>query len=267
MANNKCNKLWGLSRQPKSAEIIQSVTGRSLPRPVPTRWNSLYDSLKALLGVKEKMPALMASLQLPDNLNESDFSHIQEYLNCLEPIAVALGLLQSVSDHFKDIFNIRTTAGQKCAIATLSMPLFKRWLLRHIPTEESLYLRIRFKQLIRDRQSTPEEAQELPAPMETDDFFNLADDFPGTSSAAPVDSSDRILGEYLNDADPELSMLDRHPIISAIFREYNTQPPSSAQAERLFSYATMVNAPKSNRLSDEKFEQRVILRHFNCLSN
>ena len=36
--------------------------------------------------------------------------------------------------------------------------------------------------------------------------------------------------------------------------------PSSAAVERLFSYATMTNLPKSNKLSDDMFEERVILK-------
>lgn len=36
--------------------------------------------------------------------------------------------------------------------------------------------------------------------------------------------------------------------------------PSSASVERLFSFATITNYCKANRLSDEMFEKRVVLK-------
>jgi len=66
--------------------------------------------------------------------------------------------------------------------------------------------------------------------------------------------------QYFADQARSLEMLHKYPPIKTIFVKYNTPLPSSAQVERLFSYATMTNTPKSNRLSDEKFEKRVVMK-------
>lgn len=57
----------------------------------------------------------------------------------------------------------------------------------------------------------------------------------------------------------ELNTLHRYPEVKKVFIKYNTPLPSSAPVERLFSYATMINHPKSHTLSDEMFEKRVVL--------
>ncbi|XP_018497173.1 uncharacterized protein LOC108865031, partial [Galendromus occidentalis] len=91
---SKCNVLWRASRRGKSAEIVSHVTGRCLPRPVETRWNSLYDSLKAVLDIKAKLPALAIALNIHPSLTHEDFTYIEEYLRCSGPISVALDILQ-----------------------------------------------------------------------------------------------------------------------------------------------------------------------------
>ena len=65
--------------------------------------------------------------------------------------------------------------------------------------------------------------------------------------------------DYWRHTSQEEVMLRESPAIEQIFRKYNTAPPSSSEVERLFNDATMTNAPKSNRISGIKFEQRVML--------
>ena len=45
----KVTKLWNKSNTPKSAEIMFKWFGKNIGRPVPTRWNSLFDCLTELL--------------------------------------------------------------------------------------------------------------------------------------------------------------------------------------------------------------------------
>ena len=52
----KCNAIWSLTRRPKTAEIIKNVLGRALPRPVPSRWNSLYDSFVGKIHFPVRYP-------------------------------------------------------------------------------------------------------------------------------------------------------------------------------------------------------------------
>ncbi|XP_028969080.1 uncharacterized protein LOC114828591 [Galendromus occidentalis] len=297
----RCNILWNMARRPKTAEIIKNMTGRSLPRPCATRWNSLYDSLLALLKLRYDLPRLMAALQRESLFSDEDFAYIEEYIKCSKPVAVGLdklqaektgfygalvptlhmirrqlsdvaraplrfckplldGLIQSVEKRFKNILDCRTVEGQKSAIAALSMPLFKNAWCRCITPEDQSYILGRFRELIRAQIGT-ESSETEPEPMETDDYYDFGGE--ATSSSATlmqVDSAEVAMQNYLGDARTALVMLEKHPLIAPIFRQYNTQPPSSAEVERLFSLATMINAPRANRLSDARFEQRVVLR-------
>ncbi|ODM87352.1 hypothetical protein Ocin01_19330, partial [Orchesella cincta] len=56
-----------------------------------------------------------------------------------------------------------------------------------------------------------------------------------------------------------LQVLTAYPTVKSMSVKLNTPLPSSAPAERLFSYAGMVLRPKRSSLSDELFEQLVPL--------
>ena len=90
---SKCSALWNMSGRPKSAGVIKDCIGYELKLPCITRWNSLYDSLKVLSLNKDKLPKLMMELKLP-LFNINDILFLEEYLICIEPIAVALDKLQ-----------------------------------------------------------------------------------------------------------------------------------------------------------------------------
>ncbi|XP_023216795.1 uncharacterized protein LOC111619323 [Centruroides sculpturatus] len=69
------------------------------------------------------------------------------------------------------------------------------------------------------------------------------------------------IANFFNVRRNTLQMLNNYEPIKGIFIKFNTSLPSSAPEERLFNHATtMMNLPKSNRLSDQKFEQWIILR-------
>lgn len=56
----------------------------------------------------------------------------------------------------------------------------------------------------------------------------------------------------------DISILHAYPIIKSAFMKFNTLLPSSAPVERLFSFATMFDTAKFNRLTDKNFEKRVL---------
>ncbi len=64
-----------------------------LKTPCPTCWNALYDSLNQLSHLRDKLPEMMAQLQLPA-FKEVELDYLGEYCKILRPIAVAVGQLQ-----------------------------------------------------------------------------------------------------------------------------------------------------------------------------
>lgn len=63
--------------------------------------------------------------------------------------------------------------------------------------------------------------------------------------------------------DTNKKLLHAFPVVRATFLKFNTLLPSSAPVERMFSFATMFDISKFNRLTDENFERRVLSRA-NC---
>ncbi|XP_057336009.1 uncharacterized protein LOC130674635 [Microplitis mediator] len=93
----RCNNLWAITKSPKKKEYWHSIIGSALKRPVITRWNSLFDSLRQLFGLKEKILTNTEKLNnfgLNNILRNADFRFIDEYLTCNKPIADAIDKLQ-----------------------------------------------------------------------------------------------------------------------------------------------------------------------------
>lgn len=98
-AMGKCSALWSCSGRPKSSEVIKEKLGCHLKYPCATRWNSLFDSVTAILAHKTTINEVMKALSLPV-FKESEMEFLQEYSDTLKPIAVALDMLQSEKENF-----------------------------------------------------------------------------------------------------------------------------------------------------------------------
>lgn len=66
---------------------------------------------------------------------------------------------------------------------------------------------------------------------------------------------------YLSERETDCKILNKYPLIKAIFFKYNTTLSSSAAVERVFSQSLMIFTPRRNRLSAENFEQVLLLKH------
>lgn len=95
----KCSALWAAAGKPKSSEIIKEITGRELRYPCATRWNSIYDSLAMIHGLKDCINSVMQQLKLPI-FKENELEFISEYLAIMKPIAIALDKLQGEKECF-----------------------------------------------------------------------------------------------------------------------------------------------------------------------
>ena len=72
--------------------------------------------------------------------------------------------------------------------------------------------------------------------------------------------TDTAAAKFLSDSDKQLSTLNKHPLIKQLFMKFNTPIPSSAAVERLFSQAACILTKRRNRLSDDLFQQLLLLK-------
>jgi len=59
--------------------------------------------------------------------------------------------------------------------------------------------------------------------------------------------------------DESLEVLRQFPTVKYLFRKLNATVPSSAPVERLFLSGSLISTPRRNRLTDERFEQLLLL--------
>lgn len=69
---------------------------------------------------------------------------------------------------------------------------------------------------------------------------------------------------YLQDPDKTLESLKAYSMVKSLFLKYNSMLPSSAPVEQLFSQLGLIFSPHRNHMTDEQFEQTLLLR-YNCL--
>ena len=76
----------------------------------------------------------------------------------------------------------------------------------------------------------------------------------------PNDNVELLVLQYFTNNRNDYTSLNAYLIITNIFLKYNTPLPSSALVERLFSFATIINSPEANRLTNKMFEQKIVLK-------
>lgn len=88
--------------RPKTAEIIENVLSHTLSRPSETKWNSIYDSLKQILEIRQSA-LLFKALNINNMLNEYEFNYVEEHLACAGLLAEVLDLLQGENNIYYGI--------------------------------------------------------------------------------------------------------------------------------------------------------------------
>jgi len=62
----KCTAIWNAThRSSKASDAVKTICDKSILSPVPTRWNSQYDSISRLLELCDKLNEICETLQLP----------------------------------------------------------------------------------------------------------------------------------------------------------------------------------------------------------
>lgn len=177
-----------------------------------------------------------------------------------EPIVKSL--LQNVNLRFGEILELHTHKSKNAAIAAFSHPQFKKRWLKCVKKDEHDHLLGEFKNAVAAHQSNQSKTDFKPQDCEKNKFYDFGsseDEGLETGVENVIDGSIEIL-KYFSDKRTNIRMLHEYPNIRQVFIKYNTPLPSSAPVERLFSYATMTNMPKSNKICDSLFEMKVILK-------
>ncbi|XP_029053853.1 uncharacterized protein LOC114881280 [Osmia bicornis bicornis] len=295
---HKCNIFWKAAMRPKSAEVIQQTIGHALKRPGETRWNSLYDSLKQIVQIKDKLNDLGKSLGFKNSLKENDFIYLEEHLECTAPIAEAIDILQAdnifygtllpcllsldrkltkladsqwkfcgpISICLRDSFQRKFIAYLKflkpeadyAALAALTHPQFKnKWLKFILEYHRNRLLDLFKNAIATELQCNEEYVISTPQPSSTqDNCFDFEDDTTQNVATEYSAKAELEVLHFFQERSTEYTILEKYAAIKKIFLKFNTPLPSSAPVERLFSYATITNSPKANRLSDSMFQRR-----------
>lgn len=177
---------------------------------------------------------------------------------------IAENLLKHVERRFENFFTLSSPDAERAIIAALSYPRFKNKWFTCIQSEDqsrlkNLFITILLKEF---NSSVDDELSMVVKNIKEDEFFDFDDtDVDNNPSLGqPWTKAEHSASIYFSDEFRSLEMLNKYSRIKNIFLKFNIPLPSSAPVERLFSFATMTNSPKANRLSDEHFEQRVVIK-------
>lgn len=294
----KCTKLFNLSNSAKSAEKIKETCNISLKRPVPTRWNSLYDSLERLLSVEEFLGKLCDELNVP-RFQSKEIQFLKEFMEVSKPVALALDKLQGefgvfmgsllptlfrvktmiteikekteyckgfasayldgIDKRFGHLMKIDETHPSNYVFAALTHPAFKlRWVQNELHDELKKQFILKANSFLSTSSSCGNDSSQ-DEPF--DPFYDFGTSTQSKNGEATLASSVELeCVRYFNDNSKLLPMLAKYPVIERMFRRFNTPLPSSAPVERLFSYAGMVFSAKRTNLTDDNFEKLVLLK-------
>lgn len=212
--------------------------------------NTYYGALlPTLLILRNQLCALL----------DEDMVHCKSIVNAL---------IHNLDSRYEYLFNIEGE-GRNAAIAAVTHPFFKgRW-TSLLSTE----LQEKVKKLVIDSAIKQQQSVDCVEELNTDknisetSFFNFGngtncfasfsqDHSQFSSTAAEVE-----VLQYLGQpCTADFNVLNNFPVIKKMFLLYNTPLPSSASVERLFNYAMMFNLARFNRLCDDLFEKRTIMK-------
>lgn len=221
---------------------------------------SLADALDILQGDKSTFYGILLPCLVVARKKLKKTTGEESPLTYCKPLAECL--LASFESRFETFLNLTTPDSEAAAIAALSHRVYKnKWLTCILVEKHDRILRA-FKVAVAKQMNVLTFSQ--PSPPDQPCTFNNYFDFgsPLESEETEITFLDAELHvlQYFKDASSGLLLLDRYLPIKKVFIQYNTPLPSSTAVERVFSYATMTNLPKSSNLSDQMFEKRVFIK-------
>ena len=278
---SKLKSLWNKnSKSVIASDATFEILGRYLPRPVETRWNSLFDSVRTLASQNpDKINELLVKLKIP-TVSNSENAFLTEFLTIMAPIAISLDTLQGEKNCFLGcVLPLLVKLKEKLVALNLSNSgtAIRCALLAKIESrfghlfkqDDHVLAAVAHPKFKLNWISDPDEKRVVTRKLEAE----IGQSIPSISPMSEDDflSFDRAvnheceLQRYLNDKCKELSMLDKYPTIKSLFIKYNTAIPSSAPVERLFSVASLVLTARRSRLSDTLLEHLILLKMYRNL--
>ncbi|XP_056150626.1 uncharacterized protein LOC130125170 [Lampris incognitus] len=290
-AMTKCSALWNkVHRSPLAAEAVEDIGKMKLIVPCVTRWNSEYDAVEKILSLNEAQLGEVCDRLNIARMLPHEIVFLKKYAEVFKPLAFALELLQgenkcfygllipilltlkkklcekraaihvfsdaigtilaAIDTHFAQLFN-----NQDAKIATATMPQFRLWWLEEAEREDMRTLLV----LEATRLDPGDDTQSDSSPNSTrsdEGFFSYG---PGNSNVNSVVADE--VQKYLEGTNKSLDCLHDFPKVKRLFLKSNTILPSSAPVERLFSQGGNIFTPQRNSLTDEHFEQVLLLRY------
>lgn len=294
----KCQALWNaVHRSSKAADAVKAISDKALIHPCPTRWNSKFDAVHRLLDLSDKLPAICDALSLP-RLKPIEMEFLREYDMVMSPLAATLDVLQGdiscfygmllpklvllrnrvaaacngdlvhakplalaihegLTSRYGHYFSLELTVSG-AILAAVSHPQFKlRWVQ---PDKRDEVLSMFLLQVTRAASTDTSTASAHDSTPDDEDYGY--DTTPVTSNVA-MSAENRAKIEamnYLEDPSKDINSLSKYPLIYGLFVRFNTDLPSSAPVERLFSAGGLILTPRRNKLSDATFEKLLMLK-------
>lgn len=181
--------------------------------------------------------------------------------------AIGNDMIRSLKTAFQKRFDpllIIDDTNRELVLAAVSHPVYKlKWIIDERDLANAKRL---FEGEVKNMESIPKENVIEELDIEDDEFISTH----VHSSTRRASSDSRWANEAFNfveDRKKNLEMLDQYPLVSAVFRKYNTTLSSSGPIERLFSQALIIYTPRRNRISHINFERTLLLRKNQNLLN
>uniref|UniRef100_A0A4W5RVE7 BED-type domain-containing protein n=1 Tax=Hucho hucho TaxID=62062 RepID=A0A4W5RVE7_9TELE len=282
----KCFAIWNSAHQsPLAISAVEDIEKMKLTAPCVSRWISEYSAVEKMVSLPEtKLMDVCDSFGVP-RLLSYEIAFLKEYINVFKPLAFALELfqgeqcflglviptvltlkkklcekktlalylfdvinpvLEAIDSRFKQLF-----ASLEAKMATATTPQFRLWWLPEAEREDMHLMLVAEATRLETTDGAPIGSDNV---QSEDEFFSFG---PGTGNS----DTEEEVRRYLEGTSKNLSCLKYFQRVRKLFLKFNAILPSSALVERLFSHNGNILTPKRNGLTDDQFEQVLLLRY------